>query len=441
MTENLRRDLVELPPPSLAVPDDLYERVMTTVARRRRTRWAGLSAVALAVAGALVAVGVGTSGNSGSARLVPVMPASSAPPVRASATSTPAPTPSPSSVPQIVGATPRFVPLSVSFVSADLGWAFGPDQAPTTGGPPPPGVLAVTHDGGAHWSTLPSPSVRYGASGGAKSVLFVDANRGYLYNDGLFETTDGGLHWRAIAAPGPVTQLAAAGETVYVMALTCPATAPLCGNSDLYTGRIGGGAYVHVAAVTGTTDAQLSSFGSRVFILWSVASSLAPEPVTNLSSSADGQHWSTFPTPCPALGADYGIAAPFSADGLALVCGSQPAAGMQPKTAYLSTNDGANWTLRSSALPAGDYVGPLAAADESNWVLAELHGGLLVTHDGGNTWRQAGLASVHQGAGGWGQIEFTDTTHAILVPSNPYSNDLVVTNDSGDTWSAITFSP
>jgi hypothetical protein len=432
VTEDLRRDLRELPPPSLDVPGDFYERVIATVRRRRRARWAGCAAVALAVSVASVAVGLSSSGGSSTARLVPVTPATSTP-----SAGSPKGTPS-------AAAGPGFVPVSVSFVSSELGWAYGPERPTAAQGPGPfIGELAVTHDGGQHWTKLPAPGVDYFTSGGAASVRFVDSNRGYLYGDALFETTDGGLHWRPLTAPGPVMGLAATGSSLYVLALSCPASEPLCGASALYRGRLDGSGFVRMGAVGEMVRAQLSAVGSRVFLLSSPAGNTVPAgPVpATLATSQDGEHWSISRTPCDTTFPDYGAVAPATDGGLALVCGAQPAVGAQPKTAYVSTDNGANWTPRGSAFPGGGYVGSLAAADESTWVLSEQRGTLLVTHDGGNSWSEARIQGLTQGVDSWGQVVFTDAEHAVAVPDGYYANGLLLSSDAGSTWSAISFSP
>jgi hypothetical protein len=92
MTEDLRRDLRELPPPSLDVPGDFYERVIASAGRRRRAMWAGSTGVAAAVVAAVVAVSVSLASTSSTARLIPVTP----PPSPSAVTPTPAPTTSPS---------------------------------------------------------------------------------------------------------------------------------------------------------------------------------------------------------------------------------------------------------------------------------------------------------------------------------------------------------
>jgi hypothetical protein len=441
MTDDLSRRLRELPP-RLDVPADFFDRVMDTVRRRRRAKVAGSSAIALVVAVVGIVLAVTASGGTDTERIVPIGPPVTS--VTPSPLPSTTPSPAPSSSPSAPAASTGLIPLSVSFVTPQLGWAYGPAQAPNGSLFPPsaPGALAITHDRGEHWSMLPSPHVSYGAPGGAKSVLFIDANRGYLYGDGLFATTDGGAHWRRIPAPGSISQLAATSSALYVMAMTCPASTPLCGTYDLYAGQLNGTVFSRTGSVTDTANAQLSASGSRVYVLWSPNVTTGPAHL-GVSTSSDTAHWASYATPCVALGADDGSIAAFSDAGLALVCGNSASAGIQGKSAYLSTDGGVSWTARGTptSLPLAGYVGPLAAADANTWVLAEQRGGLLVTHDSGNSWQTARQAALAQAPDEWGQVTFTGPQHAVAVPGTYYANGLLISGDSGDSWSAVTFPP
>jgi hypothetical protein len=425
----------------LDVPYDFYDRVMATVRRRRRARRVGSAAVALVVAIVGIVLGLNVSSGSSTQRIVTVTPPPTSAPVT-SATPTPSTTATPTTAPF---GDLNFVPVSVSFVSPSLGWAYGPSRPTNSQGVGPfVGELAVTYDGGHHWETLPEPGTKFSTSGGASSVLFEHSYRGYLYGDGLFTSTDGGVHWRRIAAPGSVSHLAVAGDRLYVTAMTCPPSAPLCGIYDLYVGQLDGTGFKRVP-IGEYNQAQLYSLGSRVFLYGSPAGVLAPVGPyrATVSSSADGEHWSSFSTPCNADGADSGSLAPFGDSDLALVCGNSASAGIQGKSTYVSTDLGANWSARgtSSSLPLGGYVGPLAAADANTWVLAEQRGGLMVTHDGGNTWHAAAEQPLGQGTDGWSQVAFADPRRAVAVPSSFYAGGLLVTSDAGDTWAAVTFPP
>ena len=67
---------------------------------------------------------------------------------------------------------------------------------------------------GEHWSTLPPPGVNVRHVGRRDSPCSSStANRGYLYGDGLFATTDGGVHWQRIARPGPGERTGRRGQT------------------------------------------------------------------------------------------------------------------------------------------------------------------------------------------------------------------------------------
>src|SRR5579875_908986 len=122
-------------------------------------------------------------------------------------------------------ALPRFVPLSVSFVSPSAGWAWGPARPYSS---PSPGVLARTSSFGRRWSArLQFEYAQPGQPGGFSGVRFADARHGWLFGAGLRATTDGGRSWRRISTPGNVLDLEAADGATYALALSC-ASAERC---------------------------------------------------------------------------------------------------------------------------------------------------------------------------------------------------------------------
>lgn len=434
MTSDLQRELQQLPPESLTVPADLYDRVVTGVQRRRQRR-AGLAAAGaiLAVAATLVGV-LSSSGSTGSTRLVPVGPVSGS--------TTPKVTPTPSST---TNAAPRFVPQSVSFVSADLGWAYGPVNAQNVQEPSfatptqttAPGVIAVTHDGGQSWRQLPAPSAPYTPG---ETVRFIDAHRGYLFGNALYTTADGGAHWQRLSTAGPVLDLRVTGGLVYILVDNC-GVAPVCPPRELYTSPVGATTFTVATVEFQNSEAQLTTSGGVMYLLSPPLAGDGSAAV--VSSSSDGVDWTQTSTPCLTAGADHAALAAFSAHGLALVCGAGPSAGVEPKTVYVSLDGGGHWTQRSttSSLPAGGYVGPLAAADQHTWVMGERRGTLMVTHDSGRTWKAIGSTRPSVGTDSWVDVQFADPQHAAAVPGDLYSDAIVFSGDAGNTWSAHFFIP
>lgn len=114
MSDDLRRNLHELPPPSLDVPHDFFDRVMGEARHRRRVKLAGSSAVAAVVAAALVFAGLSLSSDTSTDRVIPIRPAPTA------AMPTPSPTASPTPTPSDGTTTPSAPPAST------------PTEAPST---------------------------------------------------------------------------------------------------------------------------------------------------------------------------------------------------------------------------------------------------------------------------------------------------------------------
>src|SRR5580700_8064270 len=166
-----------------------------------RVRWTGV----LAAAGVIVIAGCGSVHAPGAA--------GSASP----AASTPARSASKSSRLPEVGPTARaragqvpagFAATSVTWVSPDEAFVLGTAacaHAPCTS-------IARTLNRGASWTALPAPPVPVGAPGHAGvvwGIRFATPEHGFVFGDGLWETTDGGQRWaRAVTPPGSVLSLA-----------------------------------------------------------------------------------------------------------------------------------------------------------------------------------------------------------------------------------------
>jgi photosystem II stability/assembly factor-like uncharacterized protein len=317
----------------------------------------------------------------------------------------------------------------------------GPQQWPN--GPTTDGVLATTDDGGRTWSQLPIPKVRYGwGHGAALQVRFADRDHGYLFGSGFYLTTDGGRQWRRQAAPGTITDLQASGGRVYALVESCPDGHPDCGTRRLYTGAVGDGQLRLVDAVPASSITALAVSRHRVYLITVPTSlSLDASAASTLWASADGRNWSRGSTPCTWPDTQAAALAAWADTGLALICGDEPSAGQQPKTAYRSTDGGAHWS-RQADLSGGGYVGSLAAADNSTWLFGEDRGGLLVTQDGGRTWTPTHFQSTSDGSPveGWGQVLFTDAEHAVAVPSTLNGAVLAFSANRGDGWTVEHFS-
>jgi photosystem II stability/assembly factor-like uncharacterized protein len=259
---------------------------------------------------------------------------------------------------------------------------------------------------------------------------------------GLFATSDGGRTWQQLHPPGLVEDIEAAGTAVYAMVRGC-ATATACEQPQstaaaLYRIEDGGQRFTDAGPPAALDDqTQLITSDSTVLLLMEAAD-LSPNPsnATVWSRTADGP-WQQHSAPCGWFGADAGALAAWSATGLALVCGSEPGAGDQLKTGYVSTDGAQHWRKVADLPDIGGYIDDLAAADADNWVLSEARGALDVTHDGGQTGHQADPSDGD--VEGWGTVAFATSTIAVAAPWTLNGSTIAITTDTGQTWSAIKF--
>ena len=119
----------------------------------------------------------------------------------------------------------RFAATSVTFVSADEAFVLG--TAPCTHAPCT--SVVRTLDRGQSWVGLPAPVEPVGQPGQAAGpavwgIRFATPGHGFVFGDGLWETTDGGGQWIRDAEPGgSILSLAIVGGGE-VLALTARCT-------------------------------------------------------------------------------------------------------------------------------------------------------------------------------------------------------------------------
>ena len=126
-----------------------------------------------------------------------------------------------------------------------------------------------------------------------------------------------------------------------------------------------------------------------------------------------------------------------------MVCSTGGGAGLETKDIY-RTDDGAqSWRRvatdgggldRDGNLPMGSYLTGFRFMDEKHGWLGEAKGGLMVTHDGGETWeRLPGTGVVN------GNLQFFTPERGIAVLTQHYQqvSTLVATTDGGQTWTPV----
>ena len=393
---------------------------------------AALAALLLGVAGCGSSGASGSAASSGTGAGSPVRSASSPSvsaqaPVGAMASAGPVPA--------------RFAAASVTFVSPEEAWVLGTApcaHAPCTS-------IVRTLDRGQSWVGLPAPLAAVGPPGQASppavwGIRFATPGHGFVFGDGLWETTDGGGHWIRDAQPGgSILSLAILGGQV--LALTAPCAPGGCPRPAVLERRaLGGGPWTAVAKVAvgnliDSTDPIATQAGVAAFV----------NGHDVLVTGDDGLTFSVSPVPCPALGQAPSVAVT-SPHGLAVLCTGEGYTGHTLKQVYVSRDDGMHWARAGAPSPAGDGgtiaatgAGQLAIATESaaSW--------LFYSGDAGSSWRIVYIAG--DGGMGWADLGFTTATDGVVVhgPANADGNStqrpgqLLFTSDGGTTWHQVSF--
>ena len=300
--------------------------------------------------------------------------------------------------------------------------------------------LAVTADGGAHWSLMRAPNVWLdnGASRmpQVSRVVFADRADGWLYdqyNTGhIWATHNGGTSWREITLPGNIQAMAASAHAVYAVVGDRLYRSPLGWNGWM---RVG--AWPRSGAMTGSTLAVL---GNSVWFAGA----------TYLWTTADGVRWARYPL--RSQGAYYGRS--YDLAGIAAASPTYVAflyaapGGMfhTAKKVLVSFNGGRTaWQTRQAPPQAGDVaafavtpgrLGAIAIAVVTPGVDAIYRSANL-----GQTWTTSGI----QGTGGGAMLstlQFMSPTTGYLVTGNPGSgshSQLLRTRDAGRTWYPVRF--
>jgi photosystem II stability/assembly factor-like uncharacterized protein len=298
------------------------------------------------------------------------------------------------------------------------------------------GVLEQTRDAGRTWQRMVTPGVHWSYSEvqpGVSRVRFVDSKRGFLFAPDLYATVDNGRHWRRWPAPGAVEDLQQAGSWLYVIVSACRRTAAECAQRRVYRAPLGTARWRPVVSVNGDA-VELIARGAHLYV---AASRSTPSRLGTLAVSDGGQRWTTHPLPCGA----WSVAlAAWSDRGLVLVCGDQPGAGNQIKTAYRSLDAGASWQRIAQLPGSGGYVGALGTTNAHRWILTvTISDAPLVSADGGHTWTTASAVGAKRpvAADGLDQLQIIDERHAVALDDALPSGGLLLTSDAGRTWRAV----
>lgn len=432
------------------------------VTRRRSRRWPPVVGVgALMAAAAATSVAVALSSGSHPVTVPPVDRGTVSTPPSAAQTTPPTagPTVPPASTP--IGATTQpvvagFQPESVTFISAEDGWAAGTAAGRCA-------VMAHTTDGGRTWSNSGVPQMKAacgpGDAGTRFEVRFADSRNGWLYSSVgpsslqgvLWSTHDGGATWKEQVPleGGTIGALeASTGEAQMVVYGPCPTGRAGCHGEtveQLLSAPVGSDSWQRAGwnpliGAGPVLSPALTMWGSTAWLV-----NVNRTVVSGASLSPTG--WRGWTPPCTAAGGG-GLLAASSASDLVAVC-AEGLWGAPDK----GTTAGHNWLFRStdggkSFTPVGPAPGnqPISLTTPpgttATAVLADGIDGLQATFDAGATWStlEPGEGTGGASAGGYefDYVGFTTSTQGVAVVRLP-APAVFMTRDGGHTWHPVDF--
>jgi photosystem II stability/assembly factor-like uncharacterized protein len=375
---------------------------------------------------------------------VPATAGSAGTPVR-SASSSSAPAPAQASAGPTDGHPAASVPsgfaaTSVTWVSADEGFVLG--TTPCTHAPCT--WIARTRNRGVSWTGLPGPAVPVGAPGQAGvvwGIRFATPEHGFVFGDGLWETTDGGQRWGRVATPfGSVLSLAVVPGQVLALVAQCTPGGGCLRYGVLASRPLGGGIWTGVVngAVAGLIDPD-----DLIATQAGIAAALVADAVIVIRPGQPGRTVNPVPCPSPAQASSVAVT---SATGLAMLCTGGSYTGHTIKQVYVSGDDGAHWTPAGRPSPDGD-AGILAAASDGRLAIATESAASWLFYSGNSGVGWQVVSQQDDGGMGWADLGFTTATDGVVVhgPADSDGNStqrpgqLLLTDDAGLTWHQVSF--
>jgi photosystem II stability/assembly factor-like uncharacterized protein len=375
--------------------------------------------------------GSGHAASSGQTSATPTTTPPSAGPV-ASSPASPSATPHP----HLAAAPADFKATSITFVSSDEAFCLG--TAPGHGT-----LLLRTLDRGQIWARLAAPSAPpgrpgFGASSAVWGTRFASPSHGFIFGNGLWETTDGGARWALEARPsGSILSLV----TIDGQVLALVARNPQSGSASLLRRPLTGGSWSEIASIEHVdlldpTDLISTEAGTAAVL------NGTDVLVTTNGGLTDAQ----VSTPIPPAGYTPESVAVTSSQTLALLCVGQGYTGHTDKRIYTSDDLGARWFRAGEPSNAGDAEA-LAGGSPSELILVAASAASWIDRstDGGQRWRTP--LAYDDGGQGWADLGFTTPADAVVVhgPADANGNrygrpgQLLLSSDGGATWQPVTF--
>jgi hypothetical protein len=328
-----------------------------------------------------------------------------------------------------------FQPAAASFVSPAWGVVLG--GAGCTASRACRAELAVTGDGGAHWSLLRAPAVWLGDSGSAlpqvSQVVFASRADGWLYSSGsVWATHNGGASWRESRLPGSIGTIAASAHAVYAVV-----------GNQLYSSPLGGNGWLRVSA--GPRSGPVTG---NVLAVWGNSVWFGSD--TSVWASADGVHWARYRFGCSGLayGEPYTLAgiSAASAQDVAVLCAAPQGMFHTVMKVLVSTNGArSGWQTLKAPPSEGDVAGFAAAPGGFGLIsVAVVTPGLDNIYrlpKPGQSWAAFGIPGT---SGGFplSSLQFTSPAVGSFVVGDPVfgmPGELLRTTNAGQTWHPVRF--
>jgi len=344
----------------------------------------------------------------------------------------------------------NFAPLSVTFVSTEVGWGIGnagvPEHCQDAN---PTFCISVvrTDDAGKTWHGGPAPRTSQpNGSVGVSGIRFLDGVNGWAFGPELWATHDAGNSWNQVPTSGArVTDLETANGRAYALWAMCSGNpvagfAADCTSYTLMTTTADSDNWQPVSGATSGLTNGGAATSAVLALTGSVGYLVAPDGT--LYSGPIGGTWQRAGTvPCqPGPGRADGLPhnimlALQNSTQLAVACTgpSFPVA-----TVFTSDDGGANWSEQATSAWT-DVARPtlplsLTSAPNGTLVLASSLG-LDVLPAGGSQWQLGGLTATNPG---FMYVGMTTDDQGVAVPIDTGLHEIWMTFNAGQTWAPTT---
>jgi hypothetical protein len=316
--------------------------------------------------------------------------------------------------------------------------------------------VGLSGDGGARFALVGTVAAWRCAGGAPVAQLAFDGRGdGFAYGPGLFVSHDGGRSWARSPQPGSVLAVSALGESVWMVEEDCARGRSLTCPMALLESADGGRTWR--PAPRQPPGALAARYGEPalgqdwlVRVSAGTAYVLSSPPrgalyVPLWSTSDGGASWAARRIPC---GGALSVVASVAPDGaLVAVCAGEPGAGSQAKWSAASTDGGRTWSVHprceiiacQPAALVGGYLGEVDAVSASTFYVIGDRSPLIVTRDGGVSWRR--YDDVGNVNGLPAQVQFFGPRDGIVLGQSNTSTAPVTiwhTDDAGANWTAVT---